>query len=381
MDTIGIYIHIPFCTHQCPFCAFSTVQYSKSLMIDYMVALKKELKSYLDLQILKNRRLHSIYLGGGTPSLVSPEHLTEVLDLCRGLFEASDDLEISLEATPESINARKAQALLHAGVNRLSLGAQSFSDNELKLLERNHTAIQTRQAFSTARDAGFANINLDLIYGPPNQSLEQWKYTMEEALALQPEHISTYGLTLEEGTIFYESKEAGRFSLPDEVQQSGMYLLAQRLLQSSGFEQYEISNFAKPGYPCSHNLSYWSDGEYLGLGASAHSHLGGRRFSNCFDPQEYVYRISRNASAVVETEHLTPEKKAREAIALGLRRTAGLNLKDILDRYHVQLPRTFYKTLEDLQSHGLISVFSGCLKLTSKGILLADELAATVMSC
>jgi oxygen-independent coproporphyrinogen-3 oxidase len=381
MDTIGIYIHIPFCTYQCPFCAFSTVQYSRTLLDSYLDALKRELISHPELQSLKDRKLQSIYLGGGTPSLVSPEQLTEILDLCRSLFEVANDLEISLEATPESINAKRIQGLLHAGVNRLSLGAQSFSDNELKLLGRNHTAIQTRQAFSIARDAGFTNINLDLIYGLPNQSLEQWKFTLEEALALQPEHISIYGLTLEEGTIFYESKQAGRFSLPDEGEQSEMYLTAQRLLTTNGFEQYEVSNFSRPDYHCRHNLPYWSDGEYIGLGASAHSHLNGRRFANCFDPQGYIQHVSADGHAVAEIEQLSPEKKAREAIAIGLRRTAGFNLQDILDRYHVELSQAFYRTLHDLRSQDLITFSSESIRLTPKGLLLADELAATLISC
>jgi len=224
------------------------------------------------------------------------------------------------------------------------------------------------------------NINLDLIFALPDQSQDRWKLNIEEALALSPPHISLYGLTLEEGTLFYEFEKAGRFSLPGEDEQSAMYTTAQGLLIEGGFEQYEISNFSRPGYHCRHNLSYWSEGEYLGLGASAHSHIKDTRFSNSFDPQEYIQRISATGSAIAETEYLAPEKKAREAIALGLRRTAGFNLQEILNHYRVQLPKTFYKTLGDLHSQGLVAFSPESLRLTSKGLLLADELAATVMS-
>jgi oxygen-independent coproporphyrinogen-3 oxidase len=380
MDTIGIYIHIPFCTHQCPFCAFSTVQYSRSLLDAYMVALKGEFRYLLEQYNLNGRKLQSIYLGGGTPSLIPQKQLLEVLDLCRSVFQTPDDLEVTLEATPESINPQKARALLRVGVNRLSLGAQSFSDKELKLLGRNHTADQSRRAVLTAREAGFTHISLDLIYALPGQSLDQWMFSVQEALAISPQHISFYGLTLEEGTPFYEFKESGRFCFPNEEEQSFMYTTAQELLAERNFDQYEISNFSKPGYQCRHNLIYWSDGDYLGLGASAHSHMNGRRFANCFDPQEYIHRIGGNGTAVVEMEHLTSEKKAREALAFGLRRTAGSNLQETLNRYHVQLPQDFYQTLENLQSHGLLTFSSDTLKLTPKGLMVADELAATILS-
>jgi oxygen-independent coproporphyrinogen-3 oxidase len=345
-----------------------------------MKALKEEFKYQSEQNRLNERKLQSIYLGGGTPSLISSKQLLEVLDLCRSVFKVPDDLEITIEATPESINPQKARALLREGVNRLSLGAQSFSGHELKLLGRNHTVEQTRRAVFTARETGFTNINLDLIYALLGQSLDQWRFTLEEALALEPQHISFYGLTLEEGTLFYELKESGRLCYPDEDEQAVLYATAQRLLVERGFEQYEVSNFSRPGYHCRHNLIYWSDGEYLGLGASAHSHLNGRRFANCFDPQEYIHRISTEGCAVVETEHLTPEKKAMEAIVFGLRRTAGFNLQDILNRYNVQLPQDFYQTLRDFQSHGLLVFSSDSLKPTPKGLLLADQLAATILS-
>jgi oxygen-independent coproporphyrinogen-3 oxidase len=380
MDTIGIYIHIPFCTHQCPFCAFSTVQYSKSLLEAYMEALQGEFRYHLEQYHLKGRKLQSIYLGGGTPSLIPQKQLLEALDLCRSEFKIPDDLEITIEATPESINPLKARGLLRGGVNRLSLGAQSFSDHELKLLGRKHTAEQTRRAVFTAREAGFTNINLDLIYALPGQSLDRWKFSLEEALALETQHLSFYGLTLEDGTPFYEFKESGRLCFPDEDEQSGLYTTARKRLIEKGFEQYEISNFSKPGYHCRHNLIYWSDGEYLGLGASAHSHLNGTRFANCFDPQEYIHRILANGNAVTETEHLTPDKKAREAVAFGLRRTAGFDLQETLNRYQVQLPQDFYQTLETLQSQGLLSFSSNSLRLTPKGLLLTDQLAASLLS-
>jgi oxygen-independent coproporphyrinogen-3 oxidase len=380
MDTFGIYIHIPFCTHQCPFCVFSTVQYSKPLLDTYTEALKRELSYYLERQNLKGRKLQSIYLGGGTPSLVPQKQLQEVLDFCRKAFKVPDDLEITLEATPESINPQKTRALLKEGVNRLSLGAQSFLDQELKLLGRNHTAEQTRRVVFIAREVGFTNINLDLIYALPGQSLDQWKFTLEEALALEPQHLSFYGLTPEEGTPFYEFNESGRLCFPDEDEQAVLYTTARKRLIEKGFDQYEVSNFSRPGYHCRHNLIYWGDGESLGLGASAHSHLNGRRFSNCFDPQEYIRQISTNRTAVDEIEHLTPDKKAREAIAFGLRMAAGINLQDILNRYSVQLPQAFYRTLHDLQSQDLLSFSLDTLKPTLKGLLVADQLAGTILS-
>ena len=381
MNAIGIYIHIPFCTYQCPFCAFSTVQYSKTLLDDYLNAVKQELHCHPELPTLKGRTLGSIYLGGGTPSLIPPQKLQEVLDVCRNLFNVSDDLEITLEATPESTHPTKILAYRKIGVNRLSVGVQSFSDHELKLLGRKHTAAQTKQAVRHARESGFSNISLDLIYGLPHQSLDQWHQNLEEAILLSPEHVSVYGLTLEEGTLFYNSHEAGCLVFPHEETQAAMYTEACVYLAQNGYAQYEISNFAKPGYESRHNLIYWTDGDYLGLGASAHSHLNGRRLANCFDPQEYVHRIFTEDNAVIETEHLTPEEKVREAIAFGLRRTNGLNLQTIIQHYKIDPPQFFYKKLSDLQAQGLLTFSSDKkLRLTSKGLLVADELAATLMS-
>jgi oxygen-independent coproporphyrinogen-3 oxidase len=230
-----------------------------------------------------------------------------------------------------------------------------------------------------ARDAGFKNISLDLIYGLPGQTLDQWIKTVEDCLALTPEHVSVYGLTLEEGTLFYESQEAGTLTLPGEHEQTRMYRASQKLLLENGFNQYEISNYARPGYHSRHNLTYWTDGDYLGLGASAHSHLNGKRFANCFDPQDYIQRILQDGTAVAETEHLTPEQKAREAMAFGLRRTAGFNLQTILQRYGVDFPQAFYNTLEDLQAQGLLTSSNKNIRLTSESLLLADELASTLI--
>lgn len=345
-----------------------------------MEALKKELICHPELPSIKGRKLQSIYFGGGTPALVAPDRLTEILNLCAGLFDSLDNLEVTLESTPESIHPQKARDWLHAGINRLSIGAQSFLDSELKLLGRYHTPQETRRAVLTCRDTGLTNINLDLIYGLPGQSIDQWRFTLAEALALTPQHISCYGLTLEEGTLFHEFSQAGHLTLPDEEKQSEMYLAARALLLEHGFEQYEISNFAKPGYPCRHNLTYWSDGKYLGLGASAHSHLNGRRFSNCFDPQEYIQRVMTTGHAICEIEELPPDRKAQEAIAFGLRKPAGVNLQEILNRYCIQLPQAFYTVFKNLQAQGLVTFSSENLRLTPKGFLLADELASAVLT-
>lgn len=378
VETVGIYVHIPFCVRQCRFCVFTAVSYSGDLIRRYVEALKQEFYTCLEAGLLEGRWLQSIYFGGGTPGLIPAALLSELLGALSRLSPIPQGLEVTLETTPELVTASRASQWRAAGIDRLSIGAQSFRSDELERLGRLHTASQIERAVGFAREAGFSNINLDLIYGLPGQSLSRWRFNLQRAIVLAPTHLSIYGFTLEEGTPFYSAWEQGCLEPPAERRGIAMYRLAQNILAGAGYEQYEVSNFARPGFRCRHNLIYWRDQDYLGLGASAHSYLDGRRWYNHEDPIGYIDKVLKTGRAVQEEEPLDPQRRLREAIAVGLRSAEGVGITALKRRYG-RLPAWLRAVITEQTRLGLIQYARGRLRLTAAGILLADEVAIAFM--
>jgi oxygen-independent coproporphyrinogen-3 oxidase len=368
---LSLYIHIPYCVRKCPYCGFYSTPYSSQKADDFIAALQIEAESCGE--ILANRRIGSIYIGGGTPTVLSLEQIGRVIALIKKYFTGEDNAEFTIEANPHTVTISALLFLLERGVNRLSLGIQSFSDTVLHILGRLHTASQADEAFRLARKAGFRNIGIDLMFGIPGQTMAEWEQTLDAATALRPEHISAYSLSLDEGSQFMRHAKAGDFVLPDDELVAEMYELAVRKLHCSGFLRYEISNFSLFGFECRHNQNYWERGEYLGLGPGASSFLAGRRYGNIADTAEYVRRLSKGLSAIDTEETVGADAAARETILLGLRTAQGVELRRFQREHGTGCLRNLEKNIGPLEAAGLLFIKDGYLRFTDRGFLLSDE--------
>jgi oxygen-independent coproporphyrinogen III oxidase len=340
--TLGIYIQVPFCQTKCTYCNFHTGAFSRSLYSPYVDAVCKEIENTGThygpagqslLEPLAGLTVDTVYVGGGTPSLLEPSGLARVLDSVRTSFEAEFD-EVTLEADPETISAEKARAWREAGYNRISLGAQSFHDKELKAAGRMHRASDISGADRYLREAGFSNLSYDLIIGLPHQTADSWKQSVERLLELAPEHISIYMLEVDDGSrlgreILAGGPRYGAGAVRSDDELADSYDRAREWLTAAGYRHYEISNWAKPGYESRHNLKYWRREPYLGFGAGAHSFNGRERWANVHDPAEYAAAIGRTCAPIERRELLTEEQVLQETCFLGLRQTSGLDLEDI----------------------------------------------------
>jgi oxygen-independent coproporphyrinogen-3 oxidase len=369
----GLYLHIPFCLARCGYCDFNTYLYEAALAREYAAALRAEIAAWGRRPELTGRRAATVFLGGGTPSLLSPDEVAGILGVVRRAFGLLPKAEVTLEANPGTVDAAKLRGYRGAGVNRLSLGVQAFQDHLLRRAGRDHTADDARGAVADARAAGFQNVSLDLIFALPEQRLAEWAASLDEAAALAPEHLSTYGLTYEEGTPFFRDRAAGRITPVDEATEAAMFDLAIARLTAAGYEHYEISNFARPGYRSAHNQTYWRCGDYLGLGAGAHSCLGGRRFFNRRLPREYIEAVRRRGSAEAGAEELTPRQRFGEAMMLGLRLREGVDLHDMAIRFAPSGVGPDAGTLRRLEGAGLLERRGSRLRLTERGVRLANE--------
>jgi oxygen-independent coproporphyrinogen-3 oxidase len=368
---LSLYIHIPFCVRKCRYCGFYSTTYSPGKGDEFISSLKHEAAKYK--HDFTHRSLNSIYLGGGTPTVLSPEQLRLLVGVIREHFPIDDSVEFTVEANPNTVTSEKLSLLLILGVNRLSLGIQSFSDNILQDLGRLHTGEQAADAFRLARTIGFSNIGLDFIYGIPGQTATEWEETLGAALALKPEHVSAYSLSLDHGSQFMRESESGRFAMPDDEVIAAMYERAVQALNNAGYGHYEISNFSLPGYECRHNMNYWDRGEYLGLGPGAWSFISGRRYANISDTTEYSQRLSCGRSIVEAEEIIGPEPSAMETILLGLRTMKGLDLLRFEMEYGADVLRRLERSAVPLRDAGLLCVTDRRLRLTERGILLLDE--------
>lgn len=332
---------------------------------------------------LSGRRARTVFFGGGTPSLMPAPLLRRILDALRSCLEVSLDAEVSLEANPGTVDQAQLESLRAAGFNRISFGVQSFHDDELRQLERVHDAQEVEDAYRWARLAGFDNVNLDLIFGLIGQSKAAWQENIERALALEPDHLSLYALTLEEGTPLTRDVERGRRPAPDYDLQADMYEWNRQRLPRDGFHQYEISNWAKPGRECRHNLVYWHNGDWLGLGAGAHSHLGGQRFAAAPTPSRYIALVNETAAAgamsvdemrqVTYREPFDAAREMSETVILALRLREGLSLAEFEDRFGLPLGEAFPAALEETLRLGLTEIVDGRLRLRDEAVLLGDE--------
>lgn len=375
---LGLYIHIPFCRAKCLYCSFNSYSGLDWLIPDYVNCLVREMDLWSE--DVAGYATPTIYLGGGTPSLLPAGEVARLLDHCHSHFRVAD-AEVSLEANPGTVDLSYMRLLREAGVNRLSLGVQSFQGRFLRCLGRLHTGAQAKQAHRWARQAGFENISLDLIYGLPRQGLSLWRRDLEETLALGPEHVSLYSLTIEEGTPLARSLKAEEAPDPDLA--ADMYILAEELLGRAGYEHYEISNWALPGKGCRHNLTYWHNLPYLGLGAGAHSYLWGYRFNNVASPEAYIRRMKshratpglgpRAKPAVARAQRIGRRLEMAETAMLGLRLVEGMDLETLARRFGRSPGRLYRRQRLELAELGLAEEVGGRLRLTPRGRLLGNE--------
>jgi putative oxygen-independent coproporphyrinogen III oxidase len=360
----GLYVHIPFCQSKCPYCDFYSITATDRVPA-FLAALNLEARLYRD----QFSAFDSLYLGGGTPSWLGDAHLAELMENLRRHFAFAPDSEITLEANPDDITADKLALLRDLGINRLSLGAQSFDEGELRFLGRHHPAAQTRRALALIRAAGFANLGLDLIYGLPGQTLAAWRRSLETALSFAPEHLSCYQLTLVDDTPMGRMAAAGQVRLPMEETQREFFLLTARLLPERGYRHYEVANFAREErYRCRHNVKYWTHAPYLGLGPAAHSFDGRRRWWNFSSVEQYCATLNAGRPPVAGTESLTPAQIRLETLYLGFRTQEGVSLATIREQPHGE------RLLRQLTQAGLVRVRRDRVVATAPGLVVADRL-------
>jgi oxygen-independent coproporphyrinogen III oxidase len=374
---LSAYIHIPFCVNKCPYCGFYSTHYDTALADRFLSALDIEMQSRS--RNLQDRLFSSIYIGGGTPTMLSRDQFSRLFDLIEEHLPFAADAEITVESNPSTITARTLDLLKDRGVNRFSIGVQSFSDQVLAMLGRTYSAGKAFAAVRAAREAGFGNIGIDLIYGVPEQTEEQWQRTIEAALSLEPDHLSLYSLSLDEGSPLSREAHAGRFMLPGDEIVERMYGTAIRSLGEAGLRQYEISNFCIPGRECGHNCNYWDRGEYLGLGPGAWSFIGNTRSMTIADVNEYVARMTGGIPAVDTREVLSRNQSAAETLFLGLRRTAGIDLDHYDRMFGPDVTNNLRKKLERLDGAGLFQIENARLSLTMRGLLLSNEVLSSIL--
>ena len=374
--SLGLYLHVPFCHTRCHFCAFTIQIHREDRAQRYLHALSGEMRLHAGQQSLAGRRLDTVYFGGGTPTALSPVQLLDVLRQVRESFPMHDTAEISVEAHPDTVTEDGLRQLVDAGVTRISFGAQSMDDSELIQIGRRTSSDRTQTAVNMARTAGFANINLDLIYGVPGQTLDGWLATLEAVLSLEPTHVSTYALTVEEKTRLHIDVRRGDAVEPDAALQNEMEDAAAQRLATAGFTRYEISNYARPGYACRHNLLYWQGHDYLGLGPSAQSYLNGRRFGNAESVEDYCQTLEEGRLPIAESELLSEDQRQRERIVFGLRLVEGVD--QALLR-HEPPDRAWHQTLDRMTRRGLLEERAGRIRLTDEGRRFADSVAVELL--
>jgi len=368
---LALYLHIPFCRRRCTYCDFNTYADLDNLFIPYTRALAKEVRAGG-----RGERVKSIFFGGGTPSIL-PMALTKgLLAACRDAFVVVDDAEITLEANPGTVDEEKLSGLRRIGINRLSLGVQSAHPSELTLLGRLHTFEQADQAVAMARVAGFENLSLDVIYGLPKQSLADWQVTLNAVLCLEPDHLSCYGLSVEEGTPLAAQVEEGFLPQPDPDEGAEMYELTEEWLGEAGFMHYEISNWAKPGRQCRHNLVYWRNEDYLGFGAGAHSFRDRKRWWNVLTPDEYIARVMADEVPEAGAEEVDLVREMGETMMMGLRLSEGVTAQTFQRRFQRTLSQVYGQELGELEAAGLIEWDGQRVRLTARGRLLGNQVFA-----
>ena len=375
-DKLGIYIHIPFCRSKCAYCDFYSLAGREDRMDEYQKALLAHLKETAPLA--EQFRVDTIYFGGGTPTHYGDKRLRELLGAIKKLYHVEKDAEITLEANPDSVGRLSLMKLRHAGFNRISMGMQTACPGELESIGRIHTVKQVDEAVTAAKKAGFKNLSLDLIYGLPGQTMESWKQSVEHALSLIPQHLSCYGLKVEEGTPLARRVELGEV-LPDDDAQADQYLWTVGRLERAGFPQYEISNFAKPGYESRHNLRYWLTRPYIGFGPGAHSDFGGRRYSFVRDLDGYIDGVLRGGE-IIDSQDLIPQReRGGEYLMLRLRTARGVEEWEYRGQFFLDFA-PIEKRLEEFAQKGWAEkTAEGRWRFTPEGFLLSNVLIGDLL--
>lgn len=371
----GLYLHIPFCHSKCTYCSFITGSYEESLAENYLNALLTEIKSTAKTLSKSERQIDTIYFGGGTPSIIDPQWIAKLLEACYQNFDVESNSEITIEINPADINSSSLATYRSLGINRTSVGIQSFIDSQLKQIGRDHSANQATFAIEQLRKAGFDNISLDLIAGLPNQTLKQWQYNLSKALELSPEHMSIYLLEVKEGTTLSAQIKSAKMAKPDEDLAAEMYETLVDTVIANGYTHYEISNFAKEkeGKLSRHNSKYWLDIPYYGLGVSAHSYRGNERYSNVKSTHTYINNITSSGQAIAEKTLLTQSEKTQEALMLRLRLISGVCLSEFQKCYDFDVMDKYKSEFKEMMENGLLEIVDGYLRLTRRGILFSNE--------
>lgn len=361
-----VYIHLPFCVKKCAYCDFLSGPQSEEVIEQYVYALEREIRA-----CHMEREVTTVFLGGGTPSVLTGKQISRIFDVLHETFRFADEAEITIEANPGTVTEEKLLAYRRCGVNRISFGLQSTDAEELKLLGRIHTFEEFLESYHLARKFGFHNINIDLMSAIPKQTLTSWEQTLERVVRLEPEHISAYSLIIEEGTPFYErygEGSLGEKELPGEDEEREIYYRTKERLREAGYERYEISNYARRGYECRHNLGYWERKEYLGFGLGAASLVGEVRCRNTEHLQEYLKYAGSPEKIREDVQKLSVQEQMEEFLFLGLRKTEGVSEKEFLDSYGTSMEQCYGRELRKLTEEGLLQKNDGRIRLTERGV-------------
>ena len=368
---LELYLHIPFCVKKCNYCDFFSASGTEEEQVAYVSAMVQEIQSYQELS--REYEVQTIFLGGGTPSLLTPEQIEQIFNAIYHTFSVNENAEITMEMNPGTVDIEKLRAMKAAGVNRLSIGLQSAQNEELKMLGRIHTYEEFLETWRLTEQAGFKNRNIDLMSALPGQTIESYEDTLSKVLALEPEHISAYSLILEEGTVFYDWYEKGKldrgaWKLPSEEEEYAMGELTIQRLAEAGMHRYEISNYAKSGKECRHNLGYWERTEYLGIGAGSSSLIKGERFDHIRDRKAYIEKIRNGESILIDREILSVESQMEEFMYLGLRKVEGVSRTDFQNYFGKNVDDVYGEILDKLEEEQLLEFSGDRIRLTHRGM-------------
>lgn len=370
MNELGLYVHIPFCVSKCFYCDFNSYTDKSYIIDDYIKYLKKEIDLYS--VELKDYKVKTIFIGGGTPSSIDSKYICDIVNHIYKKFNLTTLIEFTIEANPKTLDRYKLKDYKNLGINRISLGLQSFNDKLLKSIGRIHTAKDFLESYDLIRKFGFDNVNVDVMFNLPGQTIKDVIDTLKKVIALEVEHISFYSLKIEEGTLFYKLYNESRLNLPDEDTERDMYYKGIELLEDNNFIHYEISNFAKPSYECKHNLIYWNVKPYLGLGLSAHSNISNKRWSNFGGFKQYFKYLNEDNLPVEESEKIDVKMEMAEFMILGLRLIKGIRKQDFKNRFVLNVENVYGRQLKSLEEKGLIENKDKYIKLTKRGIDLSN---------
>ena len=374
MNQVGIYVHIPFCKQKCKYCDFTSFACMENKYDEYFKCLLQEITEKSEELKNSDIKIDTIYIGGGTPSIVSAEYIENIIKLITENFNVSKDVEITIEVNPGTVDREKLEKYFKVGINRLSIGLQSTNDSLLKMLGRIHTYSEFEDVYEIAKQVGFKNINVDLMIGLPNQNIEDVEQSLDKIIEKSPEHISVYSLIVEEDTKMFELIDSGKLELPDEEIEREMYWKVKNILKDNGYDHYEISNFAKHGYESKHNTNCWKQHSYLGFGVAAHSYYDGIRYSNITDIKAYIenYKNGESIYNIIFHEKQSKEQMMKEYMLLGLRKIDGIRISEFKEKFVDNPLYIFRNQLNKLVEQNLIEVSENNICLTDKGLDLAN---------